>query len=95
MKVEYKYATAEEVLENKWPSNGYFEESDTIDNISTHFLCREFLLRFEDGKAVECLGHDGGEPEDQNFCRDLNWIAYALQAAYELGKKHANNGVTI
>ncbi len=38
---------------------------------------------------------DGGEPEDQLFCRDWNWVAGALEKAYELGKKEAFKEVGI
>lgn len=31
------------------------------------------------------LGSDGGEPEDNYFCRDWDWIEAALLQAYQKG----------
>ncbi len=46
---------------------------------------RTVLTVKHNGKTVleEC---DGGEPEDQSFYRDWNWVATALQDMYELGR---------
>jgi hypothetical protein len=44
------------------------------------------VFRLEDGRPVELLGTDGGEPEDQTLGRDWGWVPAALQAAFELGK---------
>ena len=30
---------------------------------------------------------DGGEPEDQSFYRDWNWVPDLLQEVYELGRQ--------
>ncbi len=35
------------------------------------------------------LASDAMEPEDARFSRDLSWIVYALQQAYELGRQDA------
>ncbi len=32
---------------------------------------------------------DGGEPEDQIFCRDWDWVSGALETAYKLGQNSA------
>jgi hypothetical protein len=45
------------------------------------------LYRCENGEPVEEIGTDGGEPEDNSFARDWSWVAPALQAAYELGRR--------
>jgi hypothetical protein len=47
------------------------------------------IWRCEDGRPVELIGEDGGEPEDQVLYRAWAWVAPALKAAYELGRKHA------
>lgn len=33
--------------------------------------------------------YDNGEPEDNSFYRDWNWVIEALEEAYEAGKKDA------
>jgi hypothetical protein len=45
----------------------------------------EGLWRCEDGKPVEYLAQDGGEPEDSSFARDWSWVPGALKRAYDLG----------
>ena len=49
------------------------------------------VWRCENGVPVEFIGQDGGEPEDQTLRRDWAWVASALQAAYDFGKRH-NDG---
>lgn len=39
----------------------------------------------EDGRLLEAIGSDGGEPEDQLLIRDWKWVAPALEAAYQEG----------
>ncbi len=39
----------------------------------------------EDGKPVELLGQDGGEPEDQMLVRSWRWVVPALEKAYRDG----------
>lgn len=58
------------------------EEDDYYDDP------REGVYRCEDDLAVELIGTDGGEPEDNTLRRDWSWVAPALQAAYELGRSH-------
>jgi len=45
------------------------------------------VFRMEGGVPVELLGSDGGDPEDQVLSRDWAWVAPALNAAYEAGRK--------
>lgn len=47
------------------------------------------VWRFEDGKAVELVGEDGGEPEDQTLYRAWAWVATALNEAYRRGHADA------
>jgi hypothetical protein len=44
------------------------------------------VWRCENGVPVECVGYDGGEPEDQVLIRDWKWVPLALKAAYDLGR---------
>lgn len=50
---------------------------------------RTELIITHKGKEIErhC---DGGEPEDNSFMRDWNWIAEAIETAYNLGVKDAD-----
>lgn len=45
------------------------------------------VWRCERGVPVELIGEDGGEPEDQVLVRGWDWVAPALQAAYDLGRR--------
>ena len=36
------------------------------------------LCHIKDNKPIQYIAHDGGEPEDQVFVRDLDWIAPSL-----------------
>lgn len=45
-----------------------------------------YVFRYEGNHPVECLGSDGGEPEDQTLGRDWSWVAPALNAAYVRGR---------
>lgn len=45
------------------------------------------VWRCEDGVPIECVGTDGGEPEDQILIRDWRWVPHALKQAYELGAR--------
>lgn len=47
------------------------------------------IWRFENDVAVEFIGHDGGEPEDQTLDRDFRWVNLAIIKAYALGYKHS------
>ncbi len=42
-----------------------------------------------DREIEEVLGFDYGKPEDQTLLRDWNWVAGALNDAYQLGREHA------
>lgn len=47
-------------------------------------------VRVTHNGATLYLESDAIEPEDKSFCRDLNWIVYALRTAYELGASDAS-----
>lgn len=47
------------------------------------------LCHIKDNKPIQYIAHDGGEPEDQVFVRDLNWIAPLLNNYEE--RLHALN----
>jgi hypothetical protein len=63
-----------------------------VDDMGPNYYEEDYwlraLVRCEDGKPVEILGEDGGEPEDQSFRRDWAWVPQALQDAYDLGYGH-------
>lgn len=48
---------------------------------------RSVLTVYADGKFIE-EHSDGGEPEDNSFGRDWEWIKPALERAYEIGLNH-------
>lgn len=50
-----------------------------------------YLLIWHNKKLLECQS-DAMEPEDARFSRDLNWIASAIERAYDQGKTDAKNG---
>lgn len=62
---------------------------DFLDDDDFHWC----IYRFEDGVPIELIGQDGGSPEDQILVRDWKWVAPALQAAYELGRKNVNDSI--
>jgi hypothetical protein len=43
------------------------------------------VLRIERNGVVIEEQQDGGEPEDQSFCRDWAWVPEALKKAYAFG----------
>lgn len=43
------------------------------------------VVRRQQGKIIEVLGTDGGEPEDQTLTRDWSWVVSSLNDAYSLG----------
>lgn len=45
------------------------------------------VWRCENGIPVALIGEDGGEPEDQTLGRAWKWVAPALMAAYERGRR--------
>jgi len=49
---------------------------------------RTILTVKHNGKLI-CEEWDGGEPEDQSFYRDWNWVPDMLQKMYNLGKTDA------
>ncbi len=46
---------------------------------------RSAIVRFKNNKAIEFIGMDGGEPEDQTLYRDWGWVVGALNNAYHRG----------
>lgn len=42
-------------------------------------------LRVKSGGEIISLHRDGGEPEDNKFTRDYQWIAPLLKVVYKLG----------
>ena len=46
--------------------------------------CLSCLNIIYDGEIIQ-QRYDGGEPEDNSFGRDWNWVPEALRQAYELG----------
>lgn len=58
----------------------------TFAEVDNGYDTRTYLQIHYNGKLIqeEC---DGGEPEDNSFDRDWNWVAKALVEAYNLGYK--------
>jgi hypothetical protein len=44
---------------------------------------------YYDGALVRSES-DGGEPEDNSFGRDWNWVPEAIREAYDYGRKDGN-----
>lgn len=66
----------------------YLEKEDgpiDQDNIPRWMKERSLLVVTHNGEIV-FTAIDGGEPEDQSFCRDLSWIPGIIQRAYNIGK---------
>lgn len=59
-----------------------------MTDLSDGYELREMLEIYHNGKCI-LTEYDGGEPEDNSFARDWNWIQFALQEAYKLGVKDA------
>ena len=51
---------------------------------------RTVLEIYYNGKLLNEY-YDGGEPEDNLFCRDCNWISTELKRAYRLGREDGAN----
>ena len=45
-----------------------------------------YSLVLVDNKKNEVIQQDGGEPEDNSFCRDWGWVCPLLNEVYEEGK---------
>ena len=88
IKVEYKLVSATEAFSNKYPD---YENWTGEDEEACKDSYRTAIYRFENGVAVEYLGSDGGEPEDQSLSRDWSWVDTALDKAYKLGLEHGKN----
>lgn len=82
---------------DRGPLNGYIltdEEAMSkfgLVNWPATSSCRDFprsmVVRCEEGKPVEVVGEDGGEPEDQTLGRNWSWVVPALNAAYARGQR--------
>lgn len=55
------------------------------EDLATHGDGHNLLKVFHNGKLI-MTQTDGGEPEDQSFFRDWNWVKDALIKMYEIGK---------
>ena len=44
-------------------------------------------IKITNGDEVVAIYSDAMEPEDCTFCRDLSWVADAIESAYKLGKE--------
>ena len=53
----------------------------------TEYSARSLLI-IEDNERVETYS-DAGEPEDQSFYRDWNWVLGELEKAYAAGLRDA------
>ncbi|MCK5605015.1 hypothetical protein KAR91_24205 [Candidatus Pacearchaeota archaeon] len=65
-----------------------------MTDLSDGYEPREKLEIYHNDECIQ-TEYDGGEPEDNSFCRDWNWVQFALQEAYDLGVedgKSTNNG---
>lgn len=47
---------------------------------------RMYLFVWYNGKIIRSES-DGGEPEDNSFSRDWNWVGSAIEEAYQYGFK--------
>jgi hypothetical protein len=53
---------------------------------NTTWCLSDTCIYLEDnGKVVEFIGSDGGEPEDKTLYRDFDWVIKELNRAYYLG----------
>lgn len=65
----------------------YLEKEDGLidpDDIPCWMTERSLLVITYNNQII-FTKTDGGEPEDQSFCRDLSWIPGIIQKAYEIG----------
>lgn len=74
MKYTVELLTREQLPEELQDEYGFL---DTYDR-------RQVLVIKHEGKIIASQ-LDGGEPEDQLFCRDWSWVAPALLDAYKRG----------
>lgn len=68
---EVKFLETQEEVE---AGGGYWSEWDVMN----------YLAIYVDGELTEIYS-DNGEPEDNTFGRDWNWVSGELMAAYERG----------
>lgn len=59
-------------------------EVTLTDEDGGRFECRQVLRIVRNGTII-LEQSDGGEPEDQSFYRDWDWVPYAINKAYALG----------
>lgn len=67
------YRNAAELFDAGMHDPDYFETREDCEE-----CCDIYLVETKDGKIVRVLGRDGGEPEDQSFNRNFNWVASEL-----------------
>lgn len=71
------------------PTDSRIPEEDRWENSDDY---RTALVKWDTVAQVgKLLAVDGGEPEDQLFCRDLSWVIDALEEAYTDGLKEGKN----
>ena len=71
----------------------YYDDMDEDGNeLSQDYGWNHHLVMTEDGEEVR-RESDGGEPEDNSFMRDWNWVADAISQAYNIGLKHGKEEV--
>jgi len=58
----------------------------TFDNEKLDWCYRTRMNIIHNGKVI-ATHYDGGEPEDQSFGRDWNWVPSMIEKAYKLGRE--------
>lgn len=71
----------------EWMTNEEIKEVREIISFSDKYVSALVIVM---GDKIEVYSDDG-EIEDKLFCRDLNWIAPAVQKAFEFGKEVLKN----
>jgi len=74
----------------RWEFNDFTEDQQNDWCDSNNGGGREwasYLVVLVDGE-IDQVYSDAMEPEDAKFYRDLDWIAGALKAAYDFGRKN-------
>jgi hypothetical protein len=58
----------------------------TVTSDGSKYEENEILHIFHDDEEIAHY-RDGGEPEDNLYCRDWNWVSFALEEAYRFGQE--------
>lgn len=82
MSVTYEVIPLDFAKEGDLPYHSDWEDD------SDRYEYGQGIWRCVDGKPVEFIGEDGGEPEDQTLRRDWSWVAGELTRAFELGRTY-------